>query len=355
MPSQLEWVQSLSPWPEEFGLGRMRALLTELGEPQRAFPAIHVVGTNGKSTATRRAAAFLAREGLTVGAYTSPHVSGWSERIQVDGEDADLERSLARVREPAERLGATQFEVLTAAALAEFAAAEVDVAVVEAGLGGRLDATNVLDARVVALTNVALDHTDVLGDTREQIAAEKLAVLSPGATLVSGEPEWGGIHAADVGRAAAEAFLGRKLDGDVEISLPGRFDVSGDDVYAGAHNPAGVEWLLERLPRADYVVVASILVDKDADAMLRLLARAGRSLVATVSASARALDADELARLATPYFDHVEAETRPEVALARARELAGADGAVLVTGSLYLLADLSVRPDRIPWESSARG
>src|SRR5438874_4018536 len=190
MPSHVDWLESLSPWPEEFGLGRMYALLAELGEPQRAYPAIHVVGTNGKSTATRRAAAFLAREGLSVGAYTSPHVSGWAERIQVDGEDADLERALARVREPAERAGATQFEVLTAATLAEFAEAGVDVAVVEAGLGGRLDATNVLDARIVVLTNVALDHTDVLGDTREQIAKEKLAVVTPGETVVVGEPEW---------------------------------------------------------------------------------------------------------------------------------------------------------------------
>ena len=124
MPSALDWLESLSPWPEEFGLGRMHALLTELGEPQRAFPAIHVVGTNGKSTATRRAAAFLGREGVLAGAYTSPHVAGWSERVQVDGEDADLEEALERVRPAAERIGATQFEVLTAAALAEFAEAE---------------------------------------------------------------------------------------------------------------------------------------------------------------------------------------------------------------------------------------
>jgi dihydrofolate synthase/folylpolyglutamate synthase len=342
MRSPLEWLESLSPWPEEFGLGRMRALLSELGEPQRAFPAIHVVGTNGKSTATRRAAAFLLREGLSVGAYTSPHVAGWSERIQVDGEDADLEGALERVREPAERLGATQFEVLTAAALAEFAAARVDVAVVEAGLGGRLDATNVLDAPVVALTNVALDHTDVLGETREQIAAEKLAVVSPGATLVAGEPEWGGIYADDVGRAAAQAFLGRELGGDVEIALPGRFEVVGEDVYAGAHNPAGIEWLLQRLPRDDYVIVASILADKDAEAMLRLLAHAGRKLIATTSRSARALPAEELARAAEPFFESVEAEPDPDRALDRA------ESPVLVTGSLYLLSDLSVRLQRIP-------
>ncbi len=269
MRSAVDWLESLSPWPEEFGLGRMRALLAELGEPQRAYPAIHVVGTNGKSTATRRAAAFLGREGVLAGAYTSPHVAGWSERVQVDGRDADLEQALERVRPAAVRLGATQFEVLTAAALAEFAEAEVEVAVVEAGLGGRLDATNVLAAPVVALTNVSLDHTDVLGETREAIAAEKLAVVAPGSTVVLGEPEWEQaarangaavvVHAEDVGRAAAEAFLGRPLDGDVEFHLPGRFEQVGEDVFAGAHNPAGVEWLLERLPRRDYVVVASIL------------------------------------------------------------------------------------------------
>jgi dihydrofolate synthase/folylpolyglutamate synthase len=348
MRSHLEWLESLSPWPEEFGLGRMHALLTELGDPQRAYPAIHVVGTNGKSTATRRAAAFLQREGLSTGANTSPHVSGWSERIQVDAEDADIEQALERVREPAERLKATQFEVLTAAALAEFAAAQVDVAVIEAGLGGRLDATNVLEARVVALTNVALDHTDVLGNTREQIAAEKLAVVSPGATLIVGEPEWGGTYAEDVGRAAAEAFLGRELEGDVEISLPGRFDVVGEDVYAGAHNPAGLEWLFHRLPRRDYVIVASILADKDAETMLRLLARVGRKLIATSSRSARALPADELARAAEPFFGSVDVEPDPERAVDRA------GSPMLVTGSLYLLSDLSVRLERIPWENSAR-
>jgi dihydrofolate synthase/folylpolyglutamate synthase len=363
MRSQLEWLEALSPWPEEFGLGRMHALLAELGEPQQRFRAIHVVGTNGKSTATRRAAAFLAREGLSVGAYTSPHVAGWSERIQVELEDAEVEQALERVRRPAERLGATQFEVLTAAALAEFATAGVDVAVVEAGLGGRLDATNVLDAEVVALTNVALDHTDVLGETREAIAAEKLAVVAPGATIVLGESEWEALAQAhepgrvvqtdDVGRAAAEALLGRDIQGDVEATLPGRFDVIGDDVFAGAHNPAGVEWLLARLPRRDFVVVASILADKDAEAMLAALARAGRTLVATASHSARALPAREVATRAEPFFDHVEFVLDAEEALARARELAGEGGALLVTGSLYLLADLAIRLEHVPWDSSA--
>jgi dihydrofolate synthase/folylpolyglutamate synthase len=350
MPSQTEFIESLSPWPEEFGLGRILALLSELGEPQRAFPATHVVGTNGKSTAVRRAAAFLGREGVRVGAYTSPHVSGWEERIQVDGQAVDFEAAIARVRAAAEKLGATQFETLTAAALAEFAEAGIDIAVVEAGLGGRLDATNVLEADVVALTNVALDHTDVLGETREEIAREKLAVVKPGATVVIGEPEWERlawekgaakiVHADDVGRAAAEQVLGRRLSGDVEIDLPGRLDFVGDEVFAGAHNPAGVEWLVARLPRSDYAVCAAILADKEARSMLATLARVGSRFIATGMENERALEADELADLAREFFADVESVPDATRALERARELARPGGAVLVTGSLYLLRDL---------------
>jgi dihydrofolate synthase/folylpolyglutamate synthase len=357
MRSQAEWIQSLSPWPEEFGLGRMRALLVELGEPQRAYPAIHIVGTNGKSSATRRAAAFLARESLSVGAYTSPHVSRWSERIQVDREDVDFESAVARVRAAAERIGATQFETLTAAALAEFARVEVDVAVVEAGLGGRLDATNVLGARIVVLTNVSLDHTDVLGETREEIAKEKLAVVTPDATVVLGEPEWEElarelgaakiVHADDVGRAAAAVFLGRELGGEVEAALPGRLDFSGEDVFAGAHNPGGVEWLVARLPRDDYVICAAILADKDVRSMLGSLAAVGSSFVATQAETERTLAADELAQLAREFFADVESVPDAKTAFDRARERARPGGGVLVTGSLYLLRDLFGRLETV--------
>src|SRR6266542_500039 len=128
--SATAWVAELSPWPEQFGLDTMRALLDELGHPERAFRSVHIVGTNGKSTATRTIAALLRAEGLTVGAYTSPHVSGWHERLDADPES--FERAVAHVRPAAERARATQFETLTAAALAEFAARGVDTAVVEA-------------------------------------------------------------------------------------------------------------------------------------------------------------------------------------------------------------------------------
>jgi dihydrofolate synthase / folylpolyglutamate synthase len=337
--SATSWVESLSPWPEEFGLERIRLLLRDLGDPQTRYPSIHVVGSNGKGTMTRTIEELLARAGLKVGAYLSPHVRSWAERIRVAGEEADFARAVERVRPRAE--GATQFEVLTAAALAEFAESGVDAAVVEAGLGGRWDATNVLDARVVVLTNVSLEHTDVLGDTREEIACEKLAVAKPGATVVLGEPEWAPLVSGNEvvlggAREAAAAFLGRPIGDDVHVELPGRLERRGDDVWDGAHNLAGVEWLLERLPRRDYAVCASILSDKDVDAMLAVLGEAGRTLVATRSSNARALGEKELARRAEPYFERVESNPDPVLALRRAREL----GPALVTGSLYLLADL---------------
>ena len=343
MPSSnAEWVQSLSPWPEEFGLGRMRTLLAALGDPQLAYPAIHVVGSNGKSTATRTIEALLLGEGLSVGATVSPHVRRWSERITVDGVEADFEGAVARVRPEAERQAATQFETVVAAALAEFAARGVDVAVVEAGLGGRLDATNVLRTRVVLLTNVGLEHTDVLGETRAQIAAEKLAVVVEGAIAVLPDNEFAHLAGSQVvvggAREAAAAFLGRPVEREVSVSLPGRLEQRGPhELWDGAHNPDGARWLAARLPPGPRVVVASILADKDADAMLAALAGVGDRLVATRSSNPRALPAEELAERARAYFAHVETVPNPHAAVARARRL----GPVLVTGSLYLLADLA--------------
>ena len=343
----VRWVESLSPWPEEFGLDRMRALLAALDDPQATLRSVHVVGTNGKSTATRTVEALLAADGLRVGAYLSPHVRGWSERIRIGGDEADFEAVISRVRPEAERLGATQFEVLTAAALRAFADANVDAAVVEAGLGGRHDATNVLAAPVVLLTNVGLDHTDVLGTTREAIAREKLAVVVPGATVVLPDSEFAALvpEARVVlggAREAAAAFLGHPVETEVEVTLPGRLERRGaDEIWDGAHNPDGLDWSLARLPPGPYTVVASILADKDAAAMLERLAPVAKRLIATTSGNARALPAEELAALASARIQAVEAVPDPAAALARARE----DPPVLVTGSLYLLAELVLRED----------
>src|SRR5687768_9838254 len=322
MPSPAEhtaWLEQLSPWPQEFGLGRMRTLLGALGDPQLAYPAIHVVGTNGKSTATRTIEALLLAEGLSVGATVSPHVRSWSERITVDGEEADFEEVVARVRPEAEAQEATQFEALCAAAFAEFAARAVDVAVVEAGLGGRLDATNVLRSHVVLLTNVGLEHTDVLGETREEIAAEKLAVVQEGTIAVLPDEEFARLAGPNVrvggAREAAEAFLVRPAGPDVAVALPGRLERRGDELRDGAHNADGARWLVGRLDRRDYTIVASILRDKDAVAMLSALAQAGNRFVATQSSNDRALSAAELGRLASGHFEEVVVEPDPAAAL----------------------------------------
>ena len=253
--SHVAWLERLSPWPTEgFGTARMLALLAELGQPQAGLAAVHVVGTNGKSTTTRMVEELLRANGLTTGAYLSPHVRSWAERIRLGGAEVDLEAVLGVVRRPAESIGATQFETLTAAAFVAFREGEVEAAAIEAGLGGRHDATNVLDAtRVVVLTNVSLEHTEVLGTTREEIAAEKLAVVRSGCTVALGEPEWeiaaraagarevlvepGG--AERLAAAAARAFLGRDVDprAAAEVTLPGRLEWRGRECATAPTTP----------------------------------------------------------------------------------------------------------------------
>jgi dihydrofolate synthase/folylpolyglutamate synthase len=353
--SNLAWLSSLSPWPERFGLERMQAFLAELGHPERAFRSIHVVGTNGKTTTTKLIEALLVHEGISAGATVSPHVRGWSERISVNGAETDLERALGRVRAAAESLGATQFEIIVAAAFSELAAAEVEVTVVEAGLGGRYDATNVLASPVVVLTNVALEHTQWLGSTREAIAREKLAVVAPGASVVLGEEEWEPlareagagsvtvVSSNELPRNAVELLLGRAASaGAVEPRIPGRLEWRGErELWDGAHNPAGVVWLLEHLPSARWTVVCSILADKDVSSMLRSLAAVSKTLIATKSSNPRALSAADLAARAQGLFETIEAIEDPVLALTRARDLAAPDGYILATGSLYFLADLA--------------
>jgi dihydrofolate synthase/folylpolyglutamate synthase len=365
----IEWLERLGFFGMHLGLERMHALMGRLRHPQRRYPSIHVVGTNGKTTVTRTIEALLRAEGLSVGTYTSPHVTHWSERIRVDGEDGDFERAIERVRPAAEALGATQFEVLTAAGLLEFAEARVDVAVVEAGLGGRLDATNVVDAGIVVLTNISLEHVEHLGSSREAIAEEKLAVVPPGATVVLGEADWEGaarargadeVIVAERGNpalaaAAAGAFLGRDVEVEAaeRVVVPGRLEEIASsplEIWDGAHNLAGVEYLRSRLPEREWVLVISILADKNADRMLRAFSPLGSRVVATTSGHARALSPQDLARRARTYFPRTQAVEGPLEARELAREAAGADGAVLVSGSLYLLEALAaVRSANVRW------
>jgi dihydrofolate synthase/folylpolyglutamate synthase len=358
------------------------------------------VGTNGKSSTTRMTAAILDRHGLRTGAYLSPHLVSFTERILLGGTDiADdvFAEACARVKAEADALDAeaeaddrvTQFEALTAAAFLALAEEGVDVAVVEAGLGGRLDATNVLTAEVDVLTNVALDHTRLLGSTVTEIAGEKLAVVDPGAVLVVGSalhPDAQAlaaetaerlgvtlVHApADAGvplraqgafqrrnfataRAAAEALIGPLDDAAVRDAaaatlVPGRFQVVAGRptvLLDGAHNADGIAALAASLPEwlADrrLVAVVSVLDDKDAATMLASLLPLCADVVVTSNANPRAVPADVLASLAGGAT-HVETDPRRAVALAK--DLAGEEGVVLATGSIYLIADLLRPPGR---------
>ncbi|HEX5145800.1 MAG TPA: cyanophycin synthetase [Conexibacter sp.] len=349
-----------------FGLDRMRRLMTTLDQPERRYDTIHVVGTNGKSSTTRMIAAILQRHGLRAGAYLSPHLVSFTERVRVDDHDA----------EPA--------------AFSELAAREVDVAVIEAGLGGRWDATNVLPSKVQVLTTVGLEHTRWLGPTVRDIAREKLAVVREGATLVIGAdlhpdaqeeahavaerqgaklvtaPADPGIELAAPGgfqrrnfalaRAAAEAYRGsleleRVRAAAAAVTVPGRLQVVAHEpltLLDGAHNAEGVAALAESLPQLTagrrLVAVVSVLDDKDAAGMLRALLPHAEHVVFTRSRNPRALPPATLASLCAQLEGpSCELEADPRRALARAREVAGAGGVVLATGSIYLVADL-LRP-----------
>jgi len=392
------YLLSLELFGMHFGLERMRRLMTALGHPQRRFGSIHVVGTNGKSSTTRMTAAILERHGVRTGAYLSPHLGHYSERIRVG--DTDIEPSAfaaavqraARAAELVDHAArgpdrVTQFEALTAAAYSELAARGVEVAVVEAGLGGRYDATNVIPSKVQVLTSVGLEHTRWLGPTITDIAREKLAVVQPGGVLVLGPglhpdadaearavaeragarivraPADPGVPVGSLGLfqrrnfavawAAAEAYLG-SLEPELvaaaaaEIRVPGRLQVVDHDpltLLDGAHNADGIAALAESLPEIAggrrTVAVVSILDDKDAARMLATLLPACQAVVLTSSQNPRALPPPTLESLAGQLGGPpAELVRDPHAALGRARELAGAEGVVVATGSIYLVADL---------------
>jgi dihydrofolate synthase/folylpolyglutamate synthase len=375
-----------------FGLERMRRLLTALDAPQERFAAIHVVGTNGKSSTVRMTAALLEAHGVRSGAFVSPHLTTFAERIRIGDRDlepdafgAAVQRAAAtaakvdRGLEPGDRV--TQFELITAAAFDELARRGVEVAVVEAGLGGRHDATGVLRAPIVVLTNVGLEHTRWLGPTVAHIAREKLAVVREDAALVLGDvtAEVGELAAATGARivranlsgdgpasglpgyqrtnfavacAAAREQLG-VLDPVVadrvgaRITVPGRLQVVGErplTILDGAHNPTGVQALADALPERPFVGVVSILDDKDAAAMLRALLPRCARFVCTAAPSPRALSPATLASLVEQLGASAEIVPSPRAAVARAQELAGPDGAVIATGSIYLIAELVSAP-----------
>ncbi|HEX4465626.1 MAG TPA: cyanophycin synthetase [Solirubrobacteraceae bacterium] len=397
-------LRSLELFGMRFGLDRMRRMMTALGSPQGQFASVHVLGTNGKTSTTRMIAAIIERHGLRTGAYLSPHLVSYSERVRIGERELTGEEfaaAVARATHAAEQVNrtlaeddhVTQFELLTAAAFWELADVGVDVAVVEAGLGGRFDATSVIDSPVTVLTGVGLEHTRWLGPTVHDIAEEKLAVIQEHGTVVLGE----GLHAdalavaeriaserdAEVVRAssdgvpvparaqgafqrrnfglalaAARVFLDRAgialeeaavADAAASVTVPGRLQRVADDpptILDGAHNPDAVLALAQSLPELQMsgplALVVGVLDDKDVAAMLATLLPLSRRAWFTAPASGRALSPAALESHSRQLgFADAESEPRPVRALKRAQEWARAEqGWVLATGSVYLVGEL---------------
>lgn len=414
LPAVLDRLDRLTDWEKRprggmrVGLDPMRDLLHRLDAPRASLRVIHVGGTKGKGSVCALIEAGLMRAGLRVGRYASPHVEAVTERVSLQGrpvEDARLARALARAldaHEAARRDGtagrdATWFDVLTAAALTIFGEAELDWAVIEVGLGGRLDSTNAVESEVAVVTNVALEHTEILGATRAAIAAEKVGILKPGAALVTtlaADDEAGAVAAAraavlgcpvlrpaspdansiDEENAAlaglvldhlgSRGALGRDgaplrsglLDAAARASarLPGRLErrwmrkATGavPVVLDGAHVPFNLAAVLRDLARAPdlsgpCIALVALAGDKDAAGFLAALARHGASVVATEMPERRGHAAAKLRALAAAEGMEAEAVAAPDAGLTRAADLAARQGGwLLVTGSLHLVGAL---------------
>ncbi len=391
---------------------RMQRIVGVMGDPQLTYPTIHVTGTNGKGSTTQMITCLLMAHGLKVGAYTSPHLERINERMTIDGvpiADEVFGEQIGAVAELEVLAGVrpSYFEALTAAAFRWFADEAVDVAVIEVGLLGRWDATNVCQAQVAVITNIGLDHTEYAGPTRLDIAREKAGIIEPTSAVVVGEtdPELvelfrdaggasyfvrgeefdvlenglaiggrlvdlrtpttvytdvfvplHGRHQADnavVALTAVEAFFAAPLSDDLlregfgQVTMPGRFEVLGRQplvIIDGAHNPAGADtasavFLEDFDPAGMRYLVVGCLQGRDPAEMLAALRADEFDVVLTCTApSPRGVPASVLTRAAVELgCDEVIESATVEMACERAVRLAGADDAVLVTGSLYVV------------------
>ncbi|MGH3650318.1 MAG: bifunctional folylpolyglutamate synthase/dihydrofolate synthase [Acidimicrobiia bacterium] len=405
----------------EPGLDRMRELLDLMGNPQEGYPVIHIAGTNGKTSTSRLATLILVAHGLTTGTCTSPHLQRIEERLAVNGRFSTSEEFalaitdvavFADLRESAGGVPNTYFELTTAAAFAFFADQAVNAAVLEVGLGGRLDSTNVVDADVCVVTSIGRDHAEYLGEDLRNIAAEKLAITGIGSILVTGplpedamdeankrsrelgiqhrrfdtdygveeyERGVGGwlvtIRGAETtydeiflplhGRyqltnlamaiAAADALVGRKLnveavrDAAAVATAPGRMEALASSPFVmvdGAHNADGVATLVESLqveyPTTRWQLLLGVMGDKHVELIVEHLAPVVEGVVTTAVDAKRAVPAVELADRVHKVLGDVPVlvSENVEFGLDMARAEAGPQGAVLVTGSLYLVGEV---------------
>jgi len=375
------------------GLGTTRRLAALAGGPQERLRFIHVAGTNGKGSTCALLESVYRKAGLKVGLYTSPHLVRFGERIQVGRvpiADADLARHVAELKELADTMTPTFFEFTTVLALRYLAEQRVDLVIWETGLGGRLDATNIVTPLASVITNVAFDHQRILGDTIAAIASEKAGIIKPGVPVVTaaedpdalaiivhkgkeldvpvitlGEPEIARFKAeipllgrhqrANAALAAATVRLLRfvlpvddtqLLEGLAEVSWPGRLQVlrrgAQTLVLDGAHNPAGVAALrtalAEAFPGKRPTLVLGMLADKDWRAMVADLVPLASRVVTAPVGNERTVTAEDLraACVATGAGRPVKAAGSAGAAL----KLVAADPFVVVAGSLYFIGEV---------------
>ena len=369
------------------GLDRVRGALAEVGDPHLGLAVAHVAGSNGKGSTSAMIESIARAAGLRTGLTTSPHLARFAERIRIDGapiEDDPFEEALARALEAAGG-ELTFFEVLTVAAFVAFREANVDLAVLEVGLGGRLDATNVVERPLAcAITSISLEHTAVLGDTLDAIAREKAGILKRGAPYVLGRlppeaeraiddvaravgagPRWTGPlepvdvalrgehqrRNAAVASAVAEllaarwpAIRGAIRRGLDDVRWPGRFEKIALGAHTllldGAHNDEGAEALAcaleaEGTPPERTTLVFGALADKSFAAMLARIAKLAHRRIYTAPKGRAPAPFEALTAIAPG-----EIVPEPALAIARAVALAGPDETVLVTGSLYLVGEV---------------
>ena len=415
-----ERMAGLSAPAPKHDLGRMRELAERLGRPQDSAPVLHVAGTKGKGSVAAMASSILCAAGLRVGLFTSPHLHTFRERVRIDGEpstEAQFASALAEVWTHAEAMGPqgssarpTTFEALTAMAFGLFRTERVDAQVIEVGLGGRLDATNIVAARVAAIASVSLDHTAILGDTVAQVAVEKAGIVKSPSPVVAGPQPPEALEVIERAAAAAGAPLvriGREVTVEVreldlsgqtvrietaarayDVWLPllgahqaenaavavaaveamdlgvpplayakglagvrwdGRFQLLRSAPYVvvdGAHNPFSMSRLCETV--RDYLDPARTLVlfgcsaDKDVDAMAAELAGTATSAMVCASRHPRAMSPERVASaFRRAGIEALDAPDSPDVgsALRAAQAQAGPADLVLVTGSLFVVAE----------------
>lgn len=395
MCSALPMFQKIGSAAYRPGLENTEYLMDYLGHPERGLRCIHVAGTNGKGSTSSMLASVLMEAGYRTGLYTSPHLIDFRERMRVDGEMIPKEFVADFVERHLDFFTAHSFsffEMTTAMAFCWFRACGVDVAVVETGLGGRLDSTNVVRPDLSVITNIALDHTAILGDTCVQIAGEKAGIIKPGVPVLIGEndPEIEPVFRAKAAREGAPLYFTDHgirledypcpLEGDYQrfniatvvaacgilreswkldpqtvrrglarvvdnTHLQGRWQVLSRRplvVCDTGHNVNGIGEIVRQLshtPKGRLFMVFGMVNDKDVDGVLALLPKEAQYCFAQASVQ-RALDSRELARRAARFSLRGEAYPDCESAFRAARQQAGPQDMIFVGGSTFVVADV---------------